>query len=60
MKEQYTWYECSYPGVSYPYFVNVKTGVAVLNVQSDDPDALSVKEFDVDTDPFDDFPYYIS
>ncbi|KAK8807993.1 hypothetical protein WA588_006478, partial [Blastocystis sp. NMH] len=58
MKEQYTWYECSYPGVSYPYFVNVKTGVAVLNVPSDDPDALSVKEFDVDTDPFDDFPYY--
>lgn len=46
--------------MSYPYFVNVKTGVAVLNVPSDDPDALSVKEFDVDTDPFDDFPYYIS
>lgn len=46
--------------MSYPYFVNVKTGVAVLNVPSDGPDALSVKEFDVDTDPFDDFPYYIS
>ena len=60
MRERYTWYECSYPGTSSTFYVNVKTGVAHRDLPEDDPDAALAKEFPVDVDICDDFPFYIS
>ena len=60
MKEPYVWYECSYPGMPSTYYVNVQTGVAFSDLPEDEQETSLVKEFSVDTDVCDDFPFYIS
>lgn len=60
MSNRCVWYECSYPGLSDTYFVNVTTGMVVNSVSERTGSIQYLKDIQYKSDDKNIICYYIS